>query len=413
MMKKNRLLTLGLLLALAILPGHALAAEEAKAKVPEPDTKTSEELAAEQMTQMLDLYGKQRIMLNIKAATNIGNAFNLIPDAYGNLIKDAAEQAKKRFLIPHPFVDKMMEFYEITTASNALRLVAETSLHDLSNQILSQYAELSIPDAVNVAKKTTPNILAKGVINAYAQLYDLHVKLFCYPGMTNAPENCGIWRADANFSDRDNVINLLLDTGTWYSDVALDSLTLARAYFGAVPDKVSLSDIKNDNGTLITQQVQVARNSLQMALLDRLASYKLPVSTATEKVMGEQLSMLSDMGLASNIDVKALCAPAADGQPAKAFSQYEDRICSWVSKGNADQPGRISQSVIDQTLQHDIYLDPEFYNEAYSPAYPVDGALDRLLVMMKAQKLAQQYDFLQNFKMYVAARAMRLNPPLK
>ena len=280
------------------------------------------------------------------------------------------------------------------------------SLDEINYKVLEGYQKVPGVGYFNASNPTVD-----GPLSNIAQIYQLHVNLFCNPvGLKHPPDGCGKMRAAARIEGNENFVDLFLSERTWPSEAVTDAMQVARSYFLDMKQHFSAEVSTNNPSAMISWQRAAALDTVRMSILDALAARRAPTSTATDKVLGALLTSLAATGDVSTIDYKNLCTR-------NKLNMIEAYVCNLTNLPAKDpnDPNApvstdriISQAAIDRVMQYDYYMSPLFYNSINSPAINPRGSMERIEVLQLAQQLTQDYYFLRLLQMKTVAQSLKM-----
>jgi hypothetical protein len=314
------------------------------------------------------------------------DSIQAITDAYKRAEVDRATIQRERDQIEQPNMYEMMSHFETLGVGNYVSDIQEKSLNRATIQYLS--ANKKIDEEANP--------FAGGELKATSNLLNMYARYFCIPNSVGNPENCGE-NAINNGYLAPNLASAIVGDKTWSYDMMKYAVIFVRAFFGATPDKIDAS-VGSDQ-RFISSLEFTARTNLRLSTLNRLMSRRTPFSKSdSSNFVGELFRTYEQAGFINNSNPEAVCAEGAGRGP------NEEYLCGFMNKDFL-----ASKAVADRVLQSDFYLSPGFLDTIYSPAYPARGSLDRLEITMRAQQLAQDYQFLRDLQMYTALRAVSIS----
>lgn len=264
---------------------------------------------------------------------------------------------------------------------------------------------------------------------ALTKLYNKYIVYFCNPAQANKPNGCGEQAVDGGYFGN-NLAQNIVGERTWSSNSMSAGIAFVRAYFGQIPDKLSITEAQS-GGQYIAMQKKNARANLRQAALNRLLARRAPAGLEDNKsIVGELFRAYEEAGYVGDSNPQVICrrlpadrtaientlcsVMATEAIPKDKLSQ--DELNAKLQNGSAiSADGKTvltmmsSKAVADRILQFDMYMNPGFINEIYSPTNPARGSLDKLEVIMKAQQLAQDYQYLRDLQMYTALRAVAVS----
>ncbi len=327
-------------------------------------------------------------------------------------IQNSSEEIRKAMIVREkerirdengsmPGLSRLISVSQDASRSSILTDEVRKLLNDNNYKVSEGYFDIP-----NVGSNSTENIQYREYLATTGKAYDLHLRLFCNPAMTNAPAGCGSDRALAGINGDENFVDFMLSERTWPTKTVLDTMQLARLYFFDYGVRPSAKDIRSAPVNLVKWQQQVAGQSVRMSMLNMLAARRAPTSPGTQNVLKVMLESLAVNGQVSSVNYKTVCS-----QP--TLTQLEAYVCNYTNIPDPNDPNPlmrttriISQASMDRILQYDYYLSPNFYATINSPSTPVKGGLDRMEVLMMAQQLSQDYYFLRMLQMKAVASSM-------
>jgi hypothetical protein len=252
--------------------------------------------------------------------------------------------------------------------------------------------------------ESLPNIYKDGRESAKATLFKDYNDLFCIKTSPNVDSKaCGAAAQDYGITSPETFVDFILGEKTWPNKAVLETMQLARAFYGYIPDTFNIDTVRNSPKDFITEQSKIAQSNMKMAIINYLASRRGPTSSATTTVLQSLARNFLPQQAVSGLDYSTFCTKDKK-------TPAEEYICSYTNKPDAstgDSENRIiSQAAVDRIAQYDTYLSPTFYSSIQGPL-PA-GALDKMEVFIKAQQLTQDYRELRMLQLKTAATAMRL-----
>jgi hypothetical protein len=310
----------------------------------------------------------------------------------------------------------MPGFYEIDEiiasqfGSQSLTQQISGTLNLINDQVMSGHEEVEGSAEFSMGQNNVAyNAFSRGTLAGLADAYTTHVQLFCIPGTANAPEGCGDSREAAGVLGSENFVDFLLGERTWGDAYVIDTMKLARVYFGSIPDVMHRDTLRKNKEGFVQNLKNMAHASLRMAVLNDLAARRAPSNEAVDSVLSVMLRNLEPSGATAGSTYDEVCS-----QKPNEMKAVERVVCGYTSKPpdfrsatalDPAVPREISQTVLEKVTQYDLYLSPYFYDMVNSTSFNSVGAMDKLEVYIKAQQLTQDYRQVQLLKMKTALAA--------
>lgn len=256
---------------------------------------------------------------------------------------------------------------------------------------------------------TTPNSGIKDKRNPYSAILarseadwkELLDTEFCIPESKNASEDCAKDKSKLRpYGDYENFVDFYVNDRPWKDMGIRNVFMLARRFLGGAVDRPFVIKNANDSGSFMRHQTAIARENMRAAVMNDLAARRAPTNMATGDAMALLLRVLAPTQQIDSMNYNTICA---DKKRMEKFPAIKYACSRTTKSGNYTL---ISRSSIDRIFQFDFVMSPEFFDVVNSSS--IDGQLDKELVYLKSQQLAQDYRALRMLQMKTALTAMNM-----